>query len=345
MDLLAFLGSAVVSLIALWIGAQTGVLRQEAPDWSWIPFVLLIDVAHVYATAFRVYFDPSELKRRFWLYALVPALGYLIGVALYSEADIFFWRTLAYLAVFHFVRQQYGWVALYRARLGEKDRLGKWLDTATIYLATIYPLVYWHANLPRQFWWFLKNDFAGIPSLVAQVLQPVYWIVLGLYTVRSLFRWFMKGEINPGKDIVVATTTTCWYVGIVAFNSDYAFTVTNVVIHGVPYLVLVYWYVRMHRETAKPLRVFGRGPVTFLLTVWLLAYLEEMFWDRSVWHERGWLFGSAWNAEAIKVWLVPLLAVPQLTHYVLDGFIWRRKNNPGFSLVLPRPQNCFAGTR
>jgi hypothetical protein len=26
--------------------------------------------------------------------------------------------------------------------------------------------------------------------------------------------------------------------------------------------------------------------------------------------------------------LVPLLAVPQITHYVLDGFLWRRRSNP-----------------
>jgi hypothetical protein len=101
----------------------------------------------------------------------------------------------------------------------------------------------------------------------------------------------------------------------------------------VPYLVLVYWYVRTHREAAKPLRILARGPASFLLTVWVLAYCEEMLWDRSVWHERGWIFGAGWDAEAFRVWLVPLLAVPQLTHYVLDGFIWRRKSNPGFSLV------------
>jgi hypothetical protein len=26
--------------------------------------------------------------------------------------------------------------------------------------------------------------------------------------------------------------------------------------------------------------------------------------------------------------IVPLLALPQLTHYVLDGYIWRRRSNP-----------------
>jgi hypothetical protein len=333
-DLLAFLGSAVVSLLALSVGAQAGVLNSDSPDWTWIPFVLLIDVAHVYATAFRVYLDTTELKRRPWLYLLVPILGYVVGVALYSEGVTLFWRALAYLAVFHFVRQQYGWVALYRARLGERDRLGYWIDTAAIYLATIYPLVYWHANLPRHFWWFLKGDFAALPATAVAILKPVYIFALALYAVKALYKWIVKGPANPGKDIVVVTTAICWYVGIVAFNSDYAFTVTNVVIHGVPYLVLVYWYASLRRDqSSTPYKFLARGPVTFLLTLWLFAFVEEMFWDRGVWRDRSWLFGSEWTLESFKLWFVPLLALPQLTHYVLDGFIWRRKNNPGFSLI------------
>ena len=52
-----------------------------------------------------------------------------------------FWRALAYLAVFHFIRQQYGWVMLYRVRGGERGRAGRWLDGATVYAATLYPLI------------------------------------------------------------------------------------------------------------------------------------------------------------------------------------------------------------
>lgn len=334
-DLSVFLGSAVVALLLLWIGAQAGVLNGSSPEWVWVPAVLLIDVAHVWATGFRVYFDNEELKRKPWLYALVPVLGYAVGVVLYSESDMLFWRVLAYLAVFHFVRQQYGWVALYRARRGENDRVGRWIDTAAIYLATIYPLVYWHSNLPRQFWWFLPNDFASLPGVITQIVQPFYWLALGLYAAHSLYRWIVKGEINPGKDIVVVTTAICWYVGIVAYNSDYAFTVTNVIIHGVPYFALVYWYARMRRtETAsRSYRFLSHNLIVFLMTLWILAYVEELFWHSGVWHDRAWLFGGTWNAEGFKMLLVPLLALPQLTHYVLDGFIWRRKSNPSFRLI------------
>jgi hypothetical protein len=330
-DITVFLGSAVVSLIALWIGASVGVLKDDTPDWAWIPAVLLIDVAHVYATGFRVYLDTDELRRRPWLYALVPALGFAIGVALYSEGELVFWRALAYMSVFHFIRQQYGWVALYRARAGERNILGKWIDTIAIYAATVYPLIYWHTHLPRHFWWFLAKDFAAIPLVIERIAEPVYWAALAAYAIRSSYRWLVRREGSLGKDIVIATTAACWYVGIVAFDSDYAFTVTNVIIHGVPYLALIYWYsrTRMIEKGGRGIyRIFARGPLAFLMMLWALAYVEEMIWDRGVWQERDWFFGAPWDVASLKVVLVPMLALPQITHYVLDGFVWRRKSNP-----------------
>ncbi len=376
-DIAAFLGSAVVSLGLLAVGWSAGWLNQDTPDWTWVSFILLVDVAHVYATGFRVYFVPGEFSRRPWVYGLAPALGFIIGLAVYSESEVYFWRGLAYLAVFHFVRQQYGWVALYRARAGEQGQLGRWIDTIAIYLATVFPLVYWHAHLPRNFWWFLEGDFANLPLTAARVLEPIYWLALSAYFARSLHNGFRHRFWNPGKDIVVATTALCWYLGIVAVNSDYAFTVTNVIIHGVPYLVLVYWYrfVRTaddardtngsklnQTELTKHLdqevgarqdasshqnatpnqedgvksgrwRRHAQTVVMFLGAVWLLAYAEELLWDRGIWHERSWLFGSQWELGNWRIVLVPLLAVPQLTHYILDGFIWRRRSNPELNAI------------
>ena len=370
-DLAAFLGSAVVALALLAVGASLGVLNSDSPEWTWITAILLIDVAHVYATGFRVYADREDFQARKWLFLLTPVMAFLVGWAIYSEGTagpLRFWRILAYMAVFHFVRQQYGWVALYRSKAGEQSPAGRWIDTAAIYLATVYPLVWWHSHLPRNFWWFLNEDFAKAPEAAARILEPAYWTALALYFGRSLVRGLKRNEWNPGKDIVVATTALCWHIGIITFNSDFAFTVTNVIIHGVPYFVLVYWYrYRPGQETPRPLVVppSGGEPLSsgsekdartppeggttnegakaktlrriafFLGTLWALAFVEELLWDRGVWHERSWLFGSAWLADAhqserLKSVLVPLLAVPQITHYILDGFIWKRRSNPRF---------------
>ena len=333
-DLSVFLGSAVVSLILLAVGWQFGILNNESPDWTWISAVLLIDVAHVWSTSFRVYFDAAEFKRRVWLYTLVPIFGYAVGVALYSEGELVFWKTLAILAVFHFVRQQYGWVALYRRKLGETSNLTWWIDAAAVYLATIYPLAFWMTNLPRKFEWFVANDFFALPALVETILFPVYVLALVAYFGKSIYLYFAKGFLNIGKDIVVATTAVCWYVGIVFFNSDYAFTVTNVIIHGVPYFALIYFYAKSRRENAgRFYQTISSNWFVFLATLWALAYVEELLWHRGVWHDKNWLFGGNWEIGNWKMFLVPLLAIPQLTHYVLDGFIWRRKSNDGLRVI------------
>ncbi len=328
-DLSVFLGSAVVSLLLLAVGWQFGFLNAETPDWTWISAILLIDVAHVWSTSFRVYFDTEEFKRRVWLYTLVPILGYIFGVVLYSEGELTFWRVLAYIAVFHFVRQQYGWVALYRRKAGETSNLTWWIDSTGVYLASVYPLAYWMTASKRNFSWFVEGDFVSLPGLVETILFPFYVIALAVYFGKSAYFYFKDGVLNTGKDIVVLTTAVCWYVGIVALNSDYAFTVTNVIIHGVPYFALLYFYAQMRRENStRVYRALSSNWLVFLATLWFLAYLEELFWNRGVWHEKNWIFGANWDLEKWKMFLVPLLAVPQLTHYVLDGFIWKRKNNP-----------------
>lgn len=335
-DLTVFLGSAFASLALLAVGWQLGILNGDSPEWTWVTAVLLIDVAHVWSTSFRVYLDTEEFRRRMLLYLLVPVFGYAVGVALYSEGELVFWRVLALVAVFHFVRQQYGWVALYRRKLGETERWTWWIDAAAVYLATVYPLAYWMTSLPREFNWFIAGDFLPIPAIVGTVLFPLYVLALAAYAARSIFLYLTTGFINPGKDIVVATTAVCWYAGIVYFNSDYAFTVTNVIIHGVPYFALIYMYARMRRETAGPVyRGLSGNWLVFLATLWALAYIEELFWSRGVWHERTWLFGGNWDWTEWKTWLVPLLAVPQLTHYILDGFIWRRRGNSGIAIAEP----------
>jgi len=334
-DLTVFLGSALASLALLAVGWQLGILNGESPDWTWISAVLLIDVAHVWSTSFRVYFDKAEFKRRFWLYLLVPVFGYTLGVALYSEGELLFWKVLALVAVFHFVRQQYGWVALYRRKLGEKDRWTWWIDAVAVYLASIYPLAFWMTRLPRNFEWFVQNDFVSIPAMVEAVLFPLYVFALAAYAAKAVYQYLTTGFINIGKDIVVATTAVCWYVGIVFFNSDYAFTVTNVIIHGVPYFALIYVYARMRREsTGRVYKTLSSNWIFFLATLWALAYVEELFWHRGVWHEKQWLFGGDWDwSRNLRTLIVPLLALPQITHYVLDGFIWRKKSNPDLKFI------------
>jgi hypothetical protein len=335
-DVAVFGGSALLAFGLLLFGQLTGALDGAIPAWAWIATVVFVDVAHVWATAYRVYLDPDEMRRRSALYLGVPLAAYAAGVVLYSVGSAsLFWRVLAYVAVLHFVRQQYGWVALYRRRLGVRSTLDRVLDDAAIYSATLYPLVYWHARLPREFEWFIAGDFIpGLPMHAADLLLPVHLAITALYVARQLQLWASRRPVSPGKNLIVATTWLSWYVGIVVFNSDYAFTVTNVLVHGIPYLAFVWvWGRSRFAETRVAVsRAFRKQAwPLYLAPLLLVAWLEEWGWDRLVWHEHGGLFPGPTllpGPEALAL-VVPLLALPQATHYLLDAWVWRvRPENP-----------------
>ena len=333
-DLWVFGGSCVA---ALGIAGLSGLLAPDGlvPAWAWFVFVLGLDVAHVWSTVFRTYFDGEELRARWRLYVGLPVVCYVAGVALYSSSAAVFWRTLAYVAVFHFVRQQVGWVAIYRARAGEREPFDKWLDGAVIYAATGWPLLYWHAHLPRNFAWFMPGDFVTLTSLRGLVWPAglLYAALLVVYAGRAWLR-FRSKRPNPGKDLVVGVTALTWYVGIVATNEDFVFTVTNVTIHAIPYFALLWMYAR-ERSVERPHSWVGTvvtaGLPAFFGVALGLAFLEELGWERLVWHDRpGWFGGAARDrpvlGEGWRTFVVPALALPQAVHYALDGVLWRSKD-------------------
>jgi hypothetical protein len=349
-DLALFGGSAAAALLLLLVGHWTGQLDGDAPLWLWVGAVVFVDVAHVWSTGWRVYADTEEFRSRAALYLAVPAACYAAGVVAYSVSPVVFWRALAYVAVFHFVRQQYGWVALYRRKNGEEGGLPRNLDAAVIYGATLVPLLFWHAHQPRRFNWFLKGDFlSGLPPAVSLAAMVLYAAVFGAWLVKEGVRVRRGLRISWGKHLVVASTVVMWFLGIVVLNSDYAFTVTNVLVHGVPYFGLVFFTEKARgaaREVqGRPLTLAGfaaRSAAFFLLPLFALAFLEEWGWDLLVWHDNRAIFpGPALDPGALLLALiVPLLALPQATHYVLDGFIWklRPENRAALkALGLPEP--------
>jgi len=323
-DLAAFSAPAVVALALVPFGRW---FDGGLPLPMWVVAVLAVDVAHVYATLFVTYLEPRGRKQFApWLVG-TPLVAFFASATALAVSGRLFWTLLAYTAVFHFVRQQVGWVALYQRREPDLGRLERALDRVAVYASTLYPLLWWHAHLPRRYHWFLPGDFVDglVAPEVVEVLGLAYaGVLLGFFGVQAA-RLATGRRVAAGKVVVVATTAATWGVGILVTNTDWAFTLTNVLVHGVPYTAFVW-----HRCGG---RVAGRsvslGAFASLLVVF--AYVEELAWDRLVWHDAATLFpgpalslGEPWGRLAVAV-----LAVPQLTHYILDARIWRRPRGPG----------------
>jgi len=321
-------------VLAATIGIAVGMLAPAPAHESlslWIVGVLLVDVAHVYASLYRTYLDPDarrlHRKRLIW----APLLCAWFGFLLHLESGRLFWGVLAYVAIFHFIKQHLGFALLY-VRAGAESTFDRRLVVWTVWAGTALPVVYWHANLPTEFAWFVPGDlWEGLAPWVGELAVWLQLPIAGAFAGRRA--WLAAhGRANWMVAALALLPMLNWNIGIVWFDDDRVFTITNVFFHGIPYLALV--WVTGGRETVS--RGLSRAPgrrstVPLVLTYYgslvALAFGEEGLWDRLVWHDHAQLFGAsavALDPEGLGTALVvALLTVPQATHYLLDRWIWR----------------------
>jgi hypothetical protein len=147
-----------------------------------------------------------------------------------------------------------------------------------------------------------------------------------VYVVKEIISIKQARSINLPRNLLIIGTCLSWYLGIITFKGDLIFTLFNVIAHGIPYMALVYFFIS--KRSSEVTTMSWKGVLIFIITVLLLAYLEEGLWDGFVWRDHEVVFPIFASLPHIDTplllaVLVPLLALPQLTHYVLDGFIWK----------------------
>ncbi len=335
-DLCFILAPAILVPLLVVLFADTLQHITDMPHWLWLLLVVGIDAGHVYSSLFRTYFDKQTLARQPTLLTLTPVLVWLCGCMLYNVSSLWFWRVLAYLAVLHFIRQQYGFMMIYSRFERDLPRAFCSLDKLTLYASTLYPLIVWHTS-KRQFNWFVTDDFIFIEnSFIGTIAKWVYSVLLIGYLMKEIGLWCWRKQFNLARNLIVFGTALSWHIGIVAFDNDLSFTATNVIAHGVPYYALIWAYGYKRNQLKKNAytlawlgKLFNWRSVPFyILLLAVFAYLEEGFWDGLVWREHTVLFDlfnhlPEISSAQILIWLIPLLTVPQATHYVLDAFIWR----------------------
>ena len=331
-------------LFLLWgsfIFLPENVIHGELSMAVWVIFVLGIDVSHVWSTLFRTYFSKSEFRNHKMFLIISPLVIFASVFVLTYFSITLFWTLLAYLAVFHFIKQQYGFLALYRIRTKsfvKKSR--KWLDKLVIYGATVIPVILWHLNPNTQLAWFVEGDFLSIKltPIVYTVFQASLSVLYAFYLIYWIYINLKEKTLRIGIALWVFFTILNWYGAIVFLNSDFIFTTTNVVAHGVPYFVLMAYYKSKEDETIRKYNFLKWLSIIFF-TVLLFAFVEEYLWDTLLFEEKPEVFGEAWNLEAnqspaLRALFFALLALPQIWHYFADGIIWKANDkNPSLRKI------------
>lgn len=303
--------------------------------YFWLFLVVFVDVAHVYSSLFKTYFHPNEKEYFSYLFYIVPIISFVLGLMLYQIGENSYWRAMAYIALYHFIRQQYGFYKLYCKSEDNYTWLNK-IGVLAIYSATIHPVIYWFFGEKRNFNWFVENDFYHFPI---PLFVTISWVVFGFiqisYIISQIYLFIQNKSINIPKNLVWLGTLLSWNLGIIFFNNDVLFSLFNIISHGIPYMALVFFNTFLspntnHNIFAKYTSSVINKLVVFIVISTTLAFIEEFIWDYTVWKEH---FFETSSHFSNYLWvIVPLLSVPQLTHYILDGFIWKRKINKNFFL-------------
>ncbi len=316
--------------------AWVPLLGLDRPLWAYLLFIVSFDVAHVWATGYITYFDREALGRRRALLTALPVACFGASFALHALSPTLFWSALAYVAILHFVRQQVGFVSIYRARGAERDVAGRRLDKLAVYTGALGPVALWHADPAERFDWFDSGEVFALrlPEASMPVIELFMAAVAVAWIAREAQRW-RAGHRNVPKVVWVVATWVAWFAGIRIADNFYVAAAFLNLFHGVPYVALIWLRVRRNPALLARGRSFvpwvargGRWLVFYALLLGI-ALVEESFWERFVWLDYAPdLLGRAFEPAAglaLSFWIAAL-SLPQVTHYVLDGVLWRMRD-------------------
>ena len=94
-------------------------------------------------------------------------------------------------------------------------------------------------------------------------------------------------------------------------------------------MALIWMYERKKTSAQNKKRFYIPAMIPVFLGILILfAWVEEGLWEGLVWGDHAAFFPGFSGLPSVRdspllAIVVPLLAVPQLTHYILDGFIWK----------------------
>lgn len=338
-DLIVFLLPFIGLIWFAYMGFNYGLDTKESyPHYIRVGFimegifVLFMDVPHVYATFTRPFIsDVEELRSRKKIYLILPVVILFGLLSLDAINPSYVYTTVLYLNIFHFVRQQYGWMKITERKSNVLlSNFRRKFETLTIYTVMIAPIIWWKSNpmVPSHKYFLSQGDMrANLPGMIHEYILPGVSsnILSELLTKGSLFilaffligylglvGWdYIKGSpINYAKVLVMLTTAAAWSGGIILLNGEVMFLD---ILHVVPYIYLLYSY--GYIKVDKLLKPSFIQSVVFKSKYSFIYYLGLII-----------LLGFA-AEQTINHQSYIFMYTIAVYHYIVDGYLWGRRYN------------------
>ena len=318
---------------------------------AWLPYVavasinLWITVPHHYATWVRTYGMPDVWDRFKSRLVLGPAVIILFTVAGLAWAPITLLLLVSAWDHQHSIMQQHGFGRVYDFKAGTG------LASTGRYDLTLHWVLYSHMfiNAPMfRFLWIRELHRMGIPVSAGFVegLMTASWIVLGSYVL--VYLWHVGATVRAGKPLnpvkyaFIGSSYFLWYFVAWNTNSILLYAVAHRIMHGVQYMVMVYFFMRRtaSKGAARPglwTWLGGEGRWQwFLLGGVAYALLFQLLINRPL-DEFGFGVVNFAPYPALPQFNLPALDQAAayalfsqlvvytygMTHYYVDSFVWK----------------------
>lgn len=315
-DLLFYSGLSFVSAIVV-----LGLGRVVDPLKLFVWFNLVLTVGHYAPTWMRALLDREEFKTHRTSIILFPLV--FLAVVWVTRARPEVLAVVIYLwDRFHAVMQNYGFLRLYDARAGNKQR-GR--TEQLLLFSSALALMSFNMGLLAPFLNLLTSVSVPLevtPALVwalRGVTTGVAVLAFGRYVLEQL-RARREGTFSVGKQA---------FLGLLLAGHALMNATTNVFLlsaheklyHSVQYVVLVWHYNRKRAvtraaELTAPMRVVfsARHPLFYVLAISLFVVVVAALFEWG-----GFSLGSGGEGFAFT----RLGSAVALTHYYFDSFLWR----------------------
>lgn len=319
LDILAFTSFAPFTLIFLGL-YHIWPLKMEPVDLK-IYFIImgvLIDGSHNYATLYSSYFDASVRSKLSRMDLWAPLGLFIISFCFLSLANkMIFAHLVAYLAFFHFIRQEYGWMKLSNALEPHLPPWQRYVDLCVMYVVTVLPLV-WYCKESLKAFNSVKGDLFMIPDNVAETLFFLYWPAALVFFATNAYWAYRTGTLNLTKWLVFFNVLIVWYVARVWLKNFFLGMTIYLLSHGFAYFILV-----THRNRLTPtLPWVSKTKIRQGIFIYLSCVLTYVIV----------MYGLRYNPlstylmnTTFKRILGSLAVTPLLLHYYLDAKIWKRR--------------------
>lgn len=288
--------------------------------------ILVVDQLHVYFTYIQVGFwkKITEDQWRFYKIAGICLFCFLLaygGFFIYGIVAVFV--VVKYLTMFHFCRQQYGWLRLIQGKMQISSGAAL-LSEIALQVFCLMPLLIGHSK-KYYFSWFV-----GVPNLfsIPDGLADLFWTSYILFCLSYLiFEIYAYNKdlypFNSTRLSILIFTFICWNLTFLGHKDLPHLRVFLLAGHHVlSYIYLVYYFNTVRGRQSLKKFAFSTGAVLALFLV-IVLFRNSI---QGLTPARLQFLRLSLSDDIYKYFypIIPFLWALTIFHFILDGFIWKK---------------------